>query len=78
MPKKRGETAEQHMDRLRAIRGLPPQRHEIMDRTRAAVCYLNATNDGGDGHAAIYAFMSIFHPDVPTETVRQMAQDRRR
>lgn len=36
----------------------------IMDRTRAAVCYLNTTNDGGDGPLAMNAFLAIFHPEI--------------
>lgn len=60
------EREQAHMDRLRAARGLPPQAESprFMDRTRAAVCYLNTTPDGGDGPSAMAAFLAIFHPEI--------------
>lgn len=79
MGRKRNETNEQYMDRLRAMRGLPPMRQDpqIMDRTRAAVGYINTSRLGRDDPAALAAFMSIFHPEYSEEKVREMVHDKR-
>lgn len=74
MPRRRGKTNQQWMDRIKKYRD---DRDTMMERTRAAVCYLNTGRLGGDSPSALYAFMDIFHPEVPEETVRQMVRDKR-
>jgi hypothetical protein len=64
MPRKRDETNEQWMDRLRAARGLPPQREELMGRVAAAQCYISTVRDQKRAEVLeLAAFMSIFHPE---------------
>lgn len=51
-----------------------------MDRTRMAVAYINqAGPHDGDRQADVqlHAFMSIFHPEVPAQTVREMSRGMR-
>jgi len=61
------------MDALRAARGLPPQtRENLMDRTRAAVCYANTRDDEG---VKLAAFMALFHPEVSEEKTRGLVSD---
>lgn len=76
MPKQR-ETEQQHMDRLRKARGLPPVRTErdlMMDRTRAAVAYIGTAFSPSQAEAMkMHAFMDIFHPEVPKDRVHMMA-----
>lgn len=50
------------------------ERDDLMERTRAAVAYCNTSNDPGTDMAA---FMALFHPEVPRETVVKMANDAR-
>lgn len=71
MPQMKGETQEQYMDRLRAVRGLPPMRQDptIMDRTRAAVCLLNSQGGGGEA-SKLNAFLAIFHPEIQPGTMQ--------
>lgn len=52
----------------------PIERDDLMERTRAAVAYVNTSNDPGTD---ITAFMALFHPEVPQDQVRKMAQDAR-
>jgi hypothetical protein len=44
----------------------------LMDRTRAAVGYINANARGRDSDLALEAFMALFHPEVPAEKVRDL------
>jgi hypothetical protein len=65
------ETDKQHMDRLRAVRGLPPlTRENLMDRTRAAVAYCNTRS--GTEALKMQAFLSIFHPEMSDEVRREL------
>lgn len=51
-----------------------------MDRVKAARCYINQAVHS-QKHAEdleLEAFMSIFHPEVPAEKVREMRLGRRR
>lgn len=78
MPQKKGESQEQYMDRIRAVRGLGPMMEdpEIMGRTRAAVAYIStAPNERIRNRLSLSAFMSIFHPEVKDETVREMLRE---
>lgn len=79
MTQKRGETQEQYMDRLRAVRGLPPMREDpqIMERTRAAVCLINT---GCSETAKLSAFLAIFHPEIEPhgKLHMELMQDSRR
>jgi hypothetical protein len=71
---KRRETEQEHMDRLRAARGLPPQtRDNLMDRTRAAVCYVNARSGYSGDALKLAAFLSLFHPDIEPGSPRYVA-----
>lgn len=69
MPKMRGETDRQFMDRLRDARGLPPMsettdfRAELMGRTRAAVGYI-ASKGSNTEALKMAAFLELFHPEV--------------
>jgi hypothetical protein len=61
MPKRKGETDEQWMNRIRAHRGLPPMdRDNLFNRCAAAKCYIQAR--GGDEVLELAGFMDIFHP----------------
>jgi len=68
------------MDRIRAFRGLPPLRDTrqlMFEQVAAARCYIDrasgTTNPAAQRRDEMHAFMSIFHPEVPAEKVRQMA-----
>lgn len=64
MPKRKGETGQQHMDRLRAARGLPPlTRESLFEQVRAAKCYLSSDTGRGKPGLEMLAFVSIFHPE---------------
>ena len=72
MPRRRGETNQQWMDRLRAAREVMNDPN-YMTRVRAARDYTNrATNDAG---TELVAFMALFHPDFDKDKVREMAND---
>jgi hypothetical protein len=73
MPRMKGETNEQWMQRLRDFRA---DRDSMMQHTRAAVCFANSAR--GDDGIKLAGFMHLFHPEVPQETVRQMVHDARR
>lgn len=64
MPKRKGETDQQWMNRIRAHRGLPPMdREELFTNLRAARCY--ASSIRSPEHQAdveLAAFMHFFHP----------------
>lgn len=52
-----------------------------MDRVRAARAYLNQAGSRDPGRQAdmeLHAFMALFHPEIPTQTVREMSRDMRR
>ena len=79
MPQRKGETQQQYMNRLRAVRGLPPMdagniRQQMMEEVAGARCWIDRVvrNPESQKRAELSAFMSIFHPDVPDETVRNM------
>ncbi len=70
-----------HMNRIRAVRGLPPMTKEnmqpehMMERARAAVCFIGARN--GDPVLAVQGFMEIFHPGHPqTQAVINAVKER--
>ncbi len=73
MPRMKGETNEQWMQRLRDFRR---DRDAMMLNTRATVCYVNSTR--GDEGLKLAGFMHLFHPEVPAEKVRQMVFEQRR
>lgn len=74
MARKRDETDQEHMDRLRAARGLPPQtRDNLMERTRAAVCYVNSRSGYGGDALKLTAFLSLFHPEIEPGSPRYIA-----
>lgn len=72
--KRKGETNQQWMDRLRAARGLPPQtRENLMEKVAAARCYVGTiTNPERAKEVELVAFMDIFHPEVPQERVQEL------
>lgn len=74
MPRKHGESNQQWMERLRRYRA-----DGMMDRTRAAVCFVNS---GGYGSEAtkMNAFLALFHPDIEHGTPQHLAlmQDARK
>lgn len=66
-----------HMDRLRAVRGLPPQtRENLMEQVAAARCYIDraTSNPETQRKLEISAFMSIFHPEYTDEQVRELVR----
>lgn len=69
MPRKRGETNEQWMQRLRD--------HRMMDRTRAAVGFINGPGNGRDD-LKMSAFLDIFHPELSAEQRLELVQSARR
>lgn len=46
---------------------------DIMDRTRAAVCYVNSR--AGSERIAMFAFLSLMHPEIPLEKRLRMANE---
>lgn len=72
MPRLKGETNDQWMQRLRDFR---KDREGMMQQTRATVCYVNAK--GNDDGLKLAGFMHLFHPEVPQEKVRQMVMEQR-
>lgn len=56
MPRKKGETNQQWMERLQKFRA-----DEMMQRTRAAVTFCNAANSEA---SKMNAFLALFHPEV--------------
>jgi hypothetical protein len=71
MPRRRGETDEQWMERLRDHR----ERETMMARTRGAVCFLNATNAGRHSGTTMAAFLDIFHPEFSDEQTLRLCMD---
>lgn len=74
---------QEHMDRIRAARGLPPLRTQedvdnLMERTRAAVCLLNADRASSEA-SKLSAFLSLFHPEIEPGTPQhlELMQDAR-
>ncbi len=51
-----------------------------MQRVVAARAFINGSRTSQDRieDMELHAFMSIFHPEVPVNTVREMARDRKR
>jgi len=52
-----------------------------MDRVRAARAYLNQAGPQGYDRQVdleLHAFMALFHPEFPTDKVREMSRDMRR
>lgn len=51
----------------------------LMDRTRAAVAYLNTSGPKGNYSldAEMYAFLSLFHPEMDEKTKRELATNQR-
>jgi hypothetical protein len=60
------------------IRRMSPDiRAELMRRSEAARAYIDRAmnNPERQREAELHAFMSIFHPEVPLDRVREMARD---
>ena len=85
----RREKTQARMDRLRALRGLPPLRTNDprveaanqMERVYAARCLIDATANHDNARTRsleLRAFMSIFHPETPQKMVDDMVRDVRR
>lgn len=55
---------------IKPIRRAP----SLMDRTRAAVCYCNATDSEADKMAG---FLALFHPDLKESSKRELIRDAR-
>lgn len=54
--------------------------HSQMERVMAARCFINQASRAPQDKIEdleLHAFMSIFHPEVPVATVREMSRDRR-
>lgn len=66
MPKAKGETDEQWMQRLRDYR-----RDHMMERTRAAVCFVNSRN-GESNKTRMNAFLDIFHPEIKPHSLQHI------
>lgn len=51
-----------------------------MERVKAARCYIDNSRAPQERieDMELHAFMSIFHPEVPAQTVREMSWGRRR
>lgn len=51
-----------------------------MERVVAARCIINGSRAPQERieDMELHAFMSIFHPEVPAQTVREMSRERRR
>lgn len=48
---------------------------DLMDRTRAAVCFVNAGGGtGGDMDTEMYAFLSLFHPEMNEQKKRELCR----
>jgi hypothetical protein len=64
MPRRRNETNQQWMDRVRAARGLPPMdRDRLMHDLRAAKCYIGSIQSPErQAEVELAAFMHFFHP----------------
>lgn len=56
MPKMKGETDQQWMERIKRFR----DREKLFEQVRAAKCYI--ASRGGDEALELAAFMHIFHP----------------
>lgn len=64
MPRRKGETNQQWMDRVREFRGLPPlDRDQLMLECRAAKAYIGSIHSSERAEdIELCAFMHIFHP----------------
>ena len=71
MPQMRGETEQQWVARLRRYR------ETQMDRTRAAVCFLNSGSGHNGSGSKMAAFLDIFHPELSEEKTRELINDAR-
>lgn len=51
-----------------------------IERVKAARCIINATRASQERieDLELHAFMSIFHPEISADKVREMSRDRRR
>ena len=59
MPRRVGETNAQWMQRLQDYRA-----DELMQRTRAAVGFLNSGPGTGSQRSKMNAFLALFHPEI--------------
>lgn len=74
------KTDQEHMDRIREARGLPPLRTQedagmMMSRTRAALAFVNGNR--GTEALKMAAFLAIFHPEMSEEKTRELVQSKR-
>lgn len=60
------------MKKKRASKKLKPE-PDIMERTRATVGLLNSAGYNGRKDAQMFAFLSIFHPEMSFEKKRRMS-----
>jgi hypothetical protein len=77
MPRRRNETNQQWMERLRKVREVMDDPKYMM-RVQASREYLNRTqgsNQAQEKRRELIAFMSLFHPDVPQDEVMKMARE---
>lgn len=51
--------------------------NDLMERARAAVCYINTGNRSSESEkrTEYFAYLSLFHPDIPLEKRLRMAWD---
>lgn len=79
MPKRKGETNQQWMDRIREARGLPPlTRESLFEQVRAAKCYISTIyNPERQADVELAAFMHIFHPRPEGYTLNDVRQMRK-
>jgi hypothetical protein len=58
--------------RTTAYRNSPEyQADTLMERTRAAVCFINA-RDGKGSRLEMFGFLSLFHPDMTDQRKREI------
>lgn len=55
-----------------------PQGPDVMDQARAARGYLNASDRRKDDGLDMFAFLQIFHPKMPADKARALANGSRR
>lgn len=69
MPRRVGETNQQWMERLQRCRA-----DEMMERTRAAVCLVNAQSSE---RLKMAGFLALFHPEIEAGSLKhiQLMQD---
>ena len=50
---------------------------KLMERTKAAVCYINSTRSGSiqsQAEREMFAFLSLFHPEMSLEQKTKLSQ----